>query len=73
MTGCSTTTTSYLPPLPSNLREPCQKSGFLKGTSGDVIFELLMDNAYKLRECDAQHEATINYYDEMRKVINGKG
>lgn len=73
ISGCSTITTSYLPPLPANLSEPCRKSGLLTGTSGDVIFELLMDNAYKLRECDAGKQAVVDYYEEMRKVVNGKG
>lgn len=72
MTGCSTTTTSYLPPLPANLIEPCKASGLLKGTSGDIIYELLMDNAYKARECSAKHAATVDFYEEMRKVVNGE-
>lgn len=72
MQGCSTTTSSYLPPLPANLSEPCKDSGLLKGSSGDVIFELLMDNAHKLRECKAGKQAVVDYYEEMRKVVNGK-
>lgn len=70
--GCSTTTTSYLPPLSANLSEPCKPSGLLKGTSGDVIYELLMDNAYKVRECSAKHAATVDFYEQMRKVVNAK-
>lgn len=70
MAGCNTTTTSYLPHLPANLSEPCKDSGFLKGTSGDVVYELLMDNAYKNRECKSKHIALVDYYEEMRKVVN---
>ena len=71
MTGCSSTTTSYLPPMAQSLRQPCQTPGVLANGQADTVYRLLVDNAADQLDCGQRHAAVVNLYDEMRKVING--
>lgn len=71
MMGCQSLPKQYLPPLPVNLSDECTPVVVPDNGTGGVLLKWAVNEVYDHKACAYKHKSTVEFYDEMRELING--